>query len=97
MGYFHIINEPTINLKTVTIGFEVNDMPETKMLDKKDMNDQDLNRIKDEITGSEKGMSGKQADLSEEERGGAQGNEVSTCSGRDPYRPKHPVGKEDVK
>jgi hypothetical protein len=77
--------------------FEVNDMPETKMLDKRRMNEQDPNRMKDEITGSEPGAAGKQADPTDEKRGEVQGNEGSTCSGRDPYVPKNPVKKESEK
>jgi hypothetical protein len=72
-------------------------MPETKMLDKRNMNEQDPNRMKDEITESEHGMTGKQADLTDEKRGVIQGNEGSTCSGKDPYVPKNPVKKEKEK
>jgi hypothetical protein len=77
--------------------FEVNDMPETKMLDKRNMSEQDPNRMKDEITESKHGVAGEQADLTEEKRGGIQGNEGSTCSGRDPYVPGNPVKKESKK
>jgi hypothetical protein len=72
-------------------------MPETKMLDKRNLNEQDPNRKKDEITESEHGVAGEQADLTEEKMGGKQGIEGSTCSGRDPYVPKNPVKKESEK
>ncbi len=72
-------------------------MPETKMLDKRNMNEQDPNRMKDEITESEHGVAGKQANPTDEKRAEFQGNEGSTCSGRDPYVPKNPVKKESEK
>ena len=72
-------------------------MPETKMLDKRNMNDHDPNKMKDEMTEMEHGMAEKKADLTDEMKGGIQGNEGSTCSGRDPHVPKTPVKKETQK
>ena len=72
-------------------------MPETKMLDKRNMNEPDPNRMKDEMTEMEHGMAGKQADLTDEVRREIQGNEGSTCSGRDPFVPKNPAKKEKEK
>ncbi|HEY3419090.1 MAG TPA: hypothetical protein VGK23_00870 [Methanomassiliicoccales archaeon] len=72
-------------------------MPETKMLDKRKMNEQDPNRMKDEITGSEQGVAGERVGLTEERREGNQENEGSTCSGKDPYVPRNPVKKESKK
>lgn len=72
-------------------------MPETKMLDKRVLNEQDPNRMKDEITESKQRMAGEQADLIEEKREGIQSNEGLTCSGRDPHVPRTPAKKESQK
>ena len=53
--------------------------------------------MKDEMTEMEHGMAGKQADLTDEVRREIQGNEGSTCSGRDPFVPKNPAKKEKEK
>jgi hypothetical protein len=54
-------------------------MPETKMLDKKNLKDKDLKGIKDEM---------------EDEGRKIQEKVGSTCSGKDPYVPKNPVKKQ---
>jgi hypothetical protein len=77
--------------------FEVKNMPETKMLDKRNMNENDPNKMKDEITESGQDMAGKEANLAEEKIADIKGDEGSTCSGRDPYVPKNPVRKESEK
>jgi hypothetical protein len=62
-------------MKPSTLGFEVNDMPETKMLDRKTLEEKGK-EMKDKSMEPDPGMARKESNFMEEERQGLKGDEA---------------------